>query len=50
VYSELVATGLRGVTADAALERTLEVADRCDVVLPKLKDLVYPGTEDELVW
>lgn len=50
VHSELVATGLRSVTADAALAATLEIADRCNVVLPKLKDLVYPGTEDELTW
>jgi DNA polymerase-3 subunit alpha len=50
VFSELVATGLRSTTADAALERTLEVASRCNVTLPKLKDLVYPGTEAELTW
>lgn len=50
VYDQLRETGLRGTTADAALANTLEVADRCDVVLPKLKDLVYPGTEAELKW
>lgn len=50
IYEELRETGLRSSTADAAIERTLEVAERCNVVLPKLKDLVYPGTEDELTW
>lgn len=50
VYQGLKETGLRSSVSDAALERTLEVAERCDVVLPKLKDLVYPGTEAELTW
>lgn len=50
VYEELLRTGLRSGVADAALATTLEVAGRCNVVLPKLKDLVYPGTEAELKW
>jgi DNA polymerase-3 subunit alpha len=50
IFSELVATGLRSSVADAAIEETLAVAERCHVTLPKLKDLVYPGTEDELTW
>lgn len=50
VYEGLVATGLRSSIADRAVATSLEVADRCNVVLPKLKDLVYPGTEDELTW
>lgn len=50
VYKELLRTGLRPMVADRALANTLEVADRCNVVLPKLKDLVYPGKESELTW
>jgi len=50
VFSGLLETGLRSSTAEGALAASLEIADRCDVTLPKLKDLVYPGTEDELTW
>jgi DNA polymerase-3 subunit alpha len=50
VYDGLRETGLRSSVADAAVANSLEVADRCNVVLPKLKDLIYPGTEDELEW
>lgn len=50
VHEQLMATGLSSSTADGALASTLEIAERCNVVLPKLKDLVYPGTEDELTW
>lgn len=50
VYEELCRTGLRPGVSDGALANTLEVAERCNVVLPKLKDLVYPGTEAELKW
>lgn len=50
VYEELRRTGLRSSVADGALATTLDVADRCNVVLPKLKDLIYPGTEAELTW
>lgn len=50
VFEELLRTGLQAGVADGALVNTLEVAERCNVVLPKLKDLVYPGTEDELTW
>jgi DNA polymerase III alpha subunit len=50
VFDELRRTGLRSSVADAALANTLDVADRCNVVLPKLKDLVYPGKESELTW
>jgi DNA polymerase-3 subunit alpha len=43
VYQGLRETGLRSSVADAAVAASLEVADRCSVVLPKLKDLVFPG-------
>lgn len=50
VHAGLVETGLDARLATRALATTLEIAGRCDVTLPKLKDLVYPGTEDELEW
>lgn len=43
VYQGLRETGLRSSVADAAVATSLEIADRCSVVLPKLKDLVFPG-------
>jgi DNA polymerase-3 subunit alpha len=50
VFDGLLATGLDRRTAEAAVLNTLEVSDRCNTRIPKLKDLVYPGTEDELTW
>jgi DNA polymerase III subunit alpha len=50
VYDGLVDTGLDARSAAGALAETLVIADRCQVTLPKLKDLVYPGTEEELTW
>jgi DNA polymerase-3 subunit alpha len=45
VYSGLLETGLRSSTAERAVGTSLEIADRCNVTLPKLKDLVFPGTK-----
>jgi Zierdtviridae DNA polymerase len=50
VYDNLVATGLSPKTAEAAMDTTVEIASRCKVVLPKLKDLVFPGTRRDLEW
>lgn len=52
VFGELVRTGLRASQAEGALAVSLEIADRCSVTLPKLKDLVYPGARSgvELFW
>jgi DNA polymerase III subunit alpha len=43
VYTGLLETGLRSLQAERAVGTSLEIADRCNVVLPKLKDLVFPG-------
>ncbi len=43
VYEGLRETGLRSSVADGAISTSLDVADRCNVTLPKLKDLVFPG-------
>lgn len=50
VYEGLLDTGLRSSVAERAVGTSLEIAERCNVVLPKLKDLVYPGRESELKW
>jgi DNA polymerase III subunit alpha len=48
----LTETGLSARYADGALATSLEVAERCNVTLPKLKDLTYPGGKpgEELFW
>lgn len=43
VYEGLLETGLRRSVAERAIGTSLEIADRCSVTLPKLKDLVFPG-------
>lgn len=43
VYQGLLDTGLSSSVAERAIGTSLEIADRCNVVLPKLKDLVFPG-------
>ena len=43
VWHELRRTGLSIREADEALATTLDIADRCNVTLPKLKDLEFPG-------
>lgn len=43
VYEGLLETGLRSSVAERAIGASLEIADRCNVTLPKLKDLVFPG-------
>jgi DNA polymerase III subunit alpha len=43
--------GLGGRAADGAVAQSLEIADRCTVTLPKLKDLTFPtnrGSAEEL--
>lgn len=49
LHSELVATGLRPATAGGALATSLDIAERCNVTLPKLKDLVFPGQQSSLL-
>jgi Zierdtviridae DNA polymerase len=50
VFDNLVATGLSPKASEAAMDRTIEVSSRCNVVLPKLKDLIFPGTRRDLEW
>lgn len=50
VYAGLLETGLRSSVAERAVATSLDIAERCNVTLPKLKDLIYPGTEAELEW
>lgn len=54
IYTELIATGLTPHEAWTAICNTGEIADRCNVVLPKNESLRYPlpdgWTSLELVW
>lgn len=48
IYTRLVATGLSKKEAEGAIRITREIADRCNVRLPKVQNLTYPlppGTE-----
>lgn len=49
LLAELARTGLRRSTAEGALATTLDIADRCNVTLPKLKELVFPGEQSSLL-
>lgn len=52
IYRELKKSGLSPVHAGDAMERTLEITERCTVTIPKFQDLVFPSTipADELLW
>lgn len=42
IYQRLVHTGLTKKEAEGAIRITREIADRCDVRLPKVENLTYP--------
>lgn len=48
VLNRLVNTGLSKKQAGAAFRSTGEIASRCNVTLPKLERLRYPGTEEDM--
>ena len=52
VYGELVRTGLSYTAATHAMDSTLEIAERCQVEIPKFKELRFPGDKpaSEMLW
>lgn len=48
IRDDLIATGLTKKEAEAAILNTSEIADRCNVELPKMDRIRYPGTTDDL--
>jgi DNA polymerase-3 subunit alpha len=50
VYERLLKTGMSKRATQQALANTGEIADRCNVVLPKAQQFRYPATEAELKW
>jgi DNA polymerase-3 subunit alpha len=50
VYERLCRAGLSVPAAKSALRNTGEIADRCNVTLPKAEQFRYPATEAELKW
>lgn len=52
IYRELLSTGLNHNEAGEAMASTLEIAERCQVTIPKFQELKYPGNKpsDELLW
>lgn len=52
VHKELIATGLSRYAATHAMDSTVEISKRCNVTIPKFKDLEFPSDvpADELLW
>lgn len=52
IFRDLMRTGLDRDAATEAMDSTLEIAERCNVTIPKFKELKYPGEmpSDELLW
>lgn len=48
IRDDLIGTGLTRREAEEAIANTKEVADRCNVELPKMERIRYPGTTDDL--
>lgn len=48
VLERLVGTGLTKIQAQEAIANTAEIANRCNVTLPKAEPLRYPGTIGDL--
>lgn len=48
IRDDLIATGLTKKEAEAAILNTEEIASRCNVELPKMDRIRYPGTTDDL--
>jgi DNA polymerase-3 subunit alpha len=46
--NRLIKTGLTGRQAAQAMYSTQEIADRCNVTLPKAEKLIYPASEKDL--
>lgn len=49
IYNDLIETGLEPYEAWVAIKATGEIASRCNVTLPKNKQIRYPGTEEDLL-
>lgn len=50
VYDRLLETGMPKRAVQEALANTAEVADRCNVTLPKAARFRYPATKEEMKW
>lgn len=50
IVVDLENTGLSRLSAHEALATTLEIADKCDVEIPKFQELIYQGTREEMRW
>lgn len=50
VRERLIGTGLSKRAASLALASSTEIADRCNVVLPKAPPIKFPGTRRDLQW
>lgn len=48
IIEDLISTGMSPGAAKAAVLNTSKIADRCNVELPKMERIRYPGTTDDL--
>lgn len=48
ILDDLIATGLTKKEAEGAIESTAEIASRCNVELPRMERIRYPGTKEDL--
>lgn len=48
IRDDLIATGLTKKQAETAIANTAEIASRCNVTLPKMDRIRYPGTKRDL--
>jgi hypothetical protein len=48
IRDDLIGTGLTKKQAEGAIASTAEIAERCNVELPKMERIRYPGTTDDL--
>lgn len=52
VFRDLVRTGLNKRDAEHAMDSTIEIMKRCNVTIPKFRELRFPGDKpsEELIW
>lgn len=50
VFKNLRATGLSTRLSEGAMASSIEIADRCNVKIPKFRELKFPGTKAMMEW
>lgn len=52
IHDDLIRTGLSAFEATAAMDNAVQIADSCNVTIPKFRELKFPGEKpsEELIW